>query len=99
MSTADPITAPRLVTLEPQRTVAVRVQTTLAGLPAAFDQWMPAVTARATTAGGAIAGPPFARYHQFSPQVVDVEIGIPVSSTPSDLPKLANGPAAEIGAS
>ena len=46
-----------------------------------------------------MAGAPFARYHAFGPDHVDVEIGIPLVAPIADAPALASLPAGEIEAS
>ena len=90
-----------IVELEPLPTAAVRVQQRMSelDLPAAFDRGMPLVAQRIAEAGGSIGGPPFGRYHQFGPDVVDVEIGFPVTAEPAGLPPLDACPAGEVGRS
>jgi AraC family transcriptional regulator len=90
-----------IVELEPQPTAAVRVQQPMEGLDlaSAFDRYLPLVMSRVKDAGSDVAGPPFARYHRFGPDVVDVEIGFPVASTPDGMAPLETSPAGEIGRS
>jgi effector-binding domain-containing protein len=90
-----------ILELEPQPTVAVRVQQPMKDLDlsSAFDRFMPLVAERVVAEGGAIAGPPFGRYHRYGPDIVDVEIGFPVVTLPSGLPQLSSTAAGEIGTS
>jgi effector-binding domain-containing protein len=95
------VTDPEIVELQPQPTVAVRVTQPMAelDLAATFDRAMPEVAARIGEGGGAIGGPPYGRYHRFGPEVVDVEIGFPVSLAPAGLPPLAHVAEGEVGVS
>lgn len=92
---------PEIVELEAQPSVAVRITQPMAGLDlaAAFDRAMPAVAVRIAEAGGAVAGPPYGRYHRFGPDEVDVEIGFPVSAAPGGLRLLVEVPEGEVGLS
>ena len=45
------------------------------------------------------AGPPFGRYHEFGPEEVDVEVGIPVSAPAPNLRPLAEAEEGEMAAS
>ena len=94
------LTDTEIVDLEPQTTAAVRIQQPMAelDLASAFDRFMPLVASRIGERGGTIGGPPFGRYHQFGPDVVDVEIGFPVATTP-DLPRLASVDPGDVGLS
>ena len=100
MTDARTLTDTRIVELEPQQTVAVRVQQPMGelDLASAFDRFMPLVAEEIGAKGGAIGGPPYGRYHRFGPDVVDVEIGFPVA-TPPDLPPLASREPGEVGLS
>lgn len=95
------MTDPEILENDPQPTVAIRVKQPMAelDLAAAFDRGYPLVASRIDAAGGAIGGPPYGRYHQFGPDVVDVEIGFPVAGTPADLPALADVAEGEVGSS
>jgi hypothetical protein len=77
-----------IVELEPQPTAAVRIQQPMAeiDLGAAFGRSIPLVAERIVEAGGSISGPSYGRYHQFGPDVVDVEIGFPVQVSPRSAP-------------
>jgi hypothetical protein len=90
-----------IVEAPPQPTVAVRIQQPMAelDLSAAFDRYPGEVAARVVGLGGALVGPPYARYHRFGPDLVDVEIGFPVAAPLSGLPALEACPPGEIGAS
>ena len=67
--------------LTPQPSAAVRVTQPVAemDLAALFDEHLPNIAHRLADVGAEPAGPPYGRYHQFGPDVVDVEIGIPTS--------------------
>jgi effector-binding domain-containing protein len=50
-----------------------------------------------TTQGGEPTGAPFARYHEFGPERVDVEVGFPVTAAVDGLRALDGLPSGEIG--
>ena len=91
----------RIVELAAQPTVSVRVQQPMAKLDLSkvFDRELPKIIGAIQSAGLAPAGPPFGRYHQFGPDIVDVEAGFPVSGSVPGLSALADAPAGEIGMS
>jgi effector-binding domain-containing protein len=91
---------PEIVDVSPQPTAAIRITQRMAelDLASAFDRGMPLVASRIVESGGSIGGPPFGRYHRFGPDVVDVEIGFPVASTP-DLPRLRDVATGDVGLS
>jgi effector-binding domain-containing protein len=91
----------RVLDLEPQPTLATRIRQPMAALDlaAAFDRYLPAAFGRIQELGGRMAGAPFARYHAYGPDHVDVEIGIPIAAPISGVPALASVPAGELGAS
>ncbi|HEX7173133.1 MAG TPA: GyrI-like domain-containing protein, partial [Candidatus Limnocylindria bacterium] len=45
------------------------------------------------------AGPPYGRYHQFGPDIVDVEIGMPTSAPVANLAPIADAEPGEMAAS
>ena len=91
----------RIVDLTRQPTLAVRVQQPMAELDLAslFDRYLPAVGARVQESGATMAGAPFARYHRFGPDIVDVEIGAPVDAWPGGIPALEDCASGDIGTS
>lgn len=89
----------RIVELDRQPTIAVRLEIPLPELAAAFDRWIPQIVAKTSSIGASIAGAPFARYHRFGPDGTDVEIGFPVSTVPADLRSLAAEPLGPVAAS
>ena len=93
--------AGEVVELEPQPTAAVRIQQPMGelDLAAAFDRYLPMVAERITAEGSGIRGPSYGRYHQFGPDVVDVEIGFPVATRPSGIAPLASVQSGEVGLS
>ncbi len=92
---------PEIADLDPQPTVAVRVQQPMAALDlaAAFDRYIPELAGRATEAGARLAGAPYGRYHRFGPDVVDVEIGWPLDAPLTDWPALGDVQAGDAGRS
>ena len=91
----------RFIDLTPQPTVAVRVQQPMAELDvgALLDEHLPRIFEAVTRSGGAPAGAPFARYHEFGPTRADMELGIPTTGVEGDLKRLATCEAGEVGAS
>jgi effector-binding domain-containing protein len=87
--------------LTPQPAAAVRVTQPMSelDLPALFDEHLPNIAHRLADIGVEPAGPPFARYHTFGPEHVDVEIGIPVATPLPNVPALADARPGELGAS
>jgi effector-binding domain-containing protein len=83
-----------IVELEAQPTAAVRIKQPMAELDlgAAFGRSMPMVAQRIVEAGGSIGGPSYGRYHQYGPDVVDVEIGYPVRDAPTGLAPVGSEP-------
>jgi effector-binding domain-containing protein len=92
---------PRRVELTPQPSVAVRQQqpTTELNLAELFDTHLPNIADQIVSLGGTPAGPPYGRYHQFGPEQVDVEIGIPVAAPVANLRPLAECEPGEMGSS
>ena len=90
-----------IVELEARPTAAVRIRQPMAelDLAGAFDRSLPLVAEQIATAGGSIVGPSYGRYHQFGPDVVDVEIGFPVEAAPSGLRPLEAVSPGEVGLS
>jgi effector-binding domain-containing protein len=93
--------APRLVELTPQPSVAARIQQPMSELNLAelFDVHLPNIADQIANDGGTVAGAPYGRYHEFGPEQVDVEIGIPVAMPVGDLRPLAECEPGELGAS
>jgi effector-binding domain-containing protein len=87
--------------LTPQPSAAVRVTQPMSemDLAALFDQHLPNIAHRLADMGIEPAGPPYGRYHEFGPERVDVEIGIPVKSPASALRPLAEAEPGELGSS
>ena len=67
--------------LTPQPSAAIRVTQPMSelDLAALFDEHLPNIAHRLADMGVEPAGPPYGRYHEFGPEHVDVEIGIPVN--------------------
>jgi len=87
--------------LTPQPTAAVRLTQAMSelDLAALFDEHLPNIAHRLADMGVDPAGPPYGRYHSFGPEVVDVEIGIPVTSPPPNVRSLGQAEPGEMGAS
>ena len=83
--------------LTPLATVGVRVTTVPTELGHMFGVHLPAIAGRLGELGAQVSGPPYGRYHDFNPERVDVEIGIPVAAPVSGLPALADAGEGELG--
>jgi effector-binding domain-containing protein len=64
--------------LPTQPIATIRVQTTEGEIASVMDTALPEVWGYLESAGVQPSGPPFARYHHFSPDNVDIEVGFPV---------------------
>lgn len=84
--------------LTPQPAAAVRLQAPTSELAGLFDEHLPNIAHRLGDMGVQPAGPPYARYHEYGPERVDVEIGIPVASPVPNVPALADAVPGEMGA-
>ncbi|HEX9376757.1 MAG TPA: GyrI-like domain-containing protein [Actinomycetota bacterium] len=63
----------------PDRYVAtIRITTSRTGIGAAFDDLLPEVDAEIVNAGTRPAGPPFAIFHTYGDDEVDMEVGFPL---------------------
>src|SRR5918997_1656140 len=84
---SSPMVDAEIRELTPQPTAAVRVQqpTSEMDLAALFDEHLPNIAHRLADLGVEPAGPPYGRYHEFGPEQVDVEIGIPVRAPAANL--------------
>lgn len=91
----------RIVELAPHPSVAVRVSQPMSELDLGelFDTHLPNVADRVADLGGMPDGPPYGRYHQFGPDEVDVEIGIPVAAPIANLRPLDDCEPGEVGSS
>jgi len=87
--------------LTPRPTAAVRVQAAMADLDigALFDEHLPNLAHRLADMGVEPAGPPYARYHEWGPERVDIEFGIPVTLPVSNVPAVEDAEPGELGAS
>ena len=87
--------------LTPQPTVALRLTQSMAELDlgALFDDHLPNIAHRLADMGIEPAGPPYGRYHEFGPDTVDLEIGIPVASPAPNLRMLADAELGEVSSS
>jgi effector-binding domain-containing protein len=87
--------------LTPQPSAAVRLTQPMSemDLAAVFDEHLPNIAHRLADMGIEPAGPPYGRYHEFGPERVDVEIGIPVSAPVSNLRSYDDADVGELFAS
>jgi effector-binding domain-containing protein len=85
--------------LTPMPAAAVRLQARTSDLAGLFDEHLPNIAHRLADMGVQPAGPPYARYHDYGPENVDVEIGIPVASPVPNVPALAEAHSGEMAAS
>lgn len=91
-------TAPELVDLRPSLGIAIRERVPVSQLPAFFGA---AFTELGALGGAQAAGPPFAIYHAFDREAVDVSAAMPlraqVAATGRVVPiELAGGPAIQV---
>ncbi len=85
--------------LDPQATVVVRVSAPTPTIGELFDLHLPNIADRIADLGGEPAGPPFARYHDYSAESVDVELGIPVLAPVANLRSVDESKTGEVAAS
>ena len=84
--------------LSPVPTAAVRLRAPTSSLSDLFDEHLPNIAHRLADLGAQPAEPPYARYHEFGPEEVDVEIGIPVDAPVGALRALGEAEPGELGA-
>jgi effector-binding domain-containing protein len=87
--------------LTPQPTAAVRVTLRMEelDLAAVFDEHLPNMAHRLADLGAQPAGPPYGRYHQFGPDVVNLEVGMPTAAPVANLAPIADAEPGELAAS
>lgn len=85
--------------LSPRPAVTVRVSAPAPSLGELFDLHLPNIADRIADLGGEPVGPPFARYHDFNAEAVDVEIGIPVRAPVANLRSIEEAEPGEVAAS
>ncbi len=92
---------PEIRELTPRPSAAVRLTQPMdeLDLAALFEEHLPNIAHRLADMGVEPAGPPYGRYHQFGPDVADVEIGIPTAMPAPNLRPVAESEAGELGAS
>lgn len=95
---ARPQPPPEIRDLGPQPTVCVRVSEPTSRLGELFRELLPLVAERIADLGGEPAGPPYGRYHAYTDQHVDVEIGVPVVAPVGNLPTAEEAPRGEMAA-
>jgi effector-binding domain-containing protein len=90
--------AAELRDLDPQPAVVVRVSAPTPSLGELFDLHLPNIADRIADLGGEPSGAPYARYHDYSAERVDVEIGIPVRAPVANLRDVAEAEPGEVAA-
>ena len=90
--------AAELRDVDPQPAVVVRVSAPTPSLGELFDLHLPNIADRIADLGGEPTGAPFARYHDYSAERVDVEIGIPVRAPVANLRDVAEAEPGEVAA-
>ena len=90
---------PEIRTQSAQPTVCVRVMASTSTLGELFSTHPARLVERLTAAGAVPAGAVFGRYHLYSEEEVDVEIGLPVDGPVDGLDPLSAVSAGEVGAS
>ena len=86
-----------LRTLSAQPTVCARLTAPTPTLAELFGRIPAAVFAAVGTAGAVPAGALYARYHLYSPETVDVEIGVPVAAPAARLAALDDVAPGDLG--
>ncbi len=89
---------PEIRDLTPHPTAAVRLRAPTSKLSELFDLHLPNIADRLGDMGVDPAGPPYARYHSYGPEEVDVEIGIPVDWPLPNVRPLADAEEGEMAA-
>ena len=64
-----------------------------------FDTHLPNIADQIANLGGTPAGPPYGRYHEFGPDQVDIEIGMPVGGAGREPASAGRVRAGEVGGS
>lgn len=80
-------------------TAAVRLTRTFDQLGPTFAEALPQIAARIAELGGAVSGPPYARYHAINGDSVDIEVGAPVMAPIGQLLPLGDVEPGQVGAS
>lgn len=95
---ARPAPPPEIRDVGPQPTVCVRVAEPTARLGELLGELLPLVTKRVADLGGEPAGPPYGRFHAYTDEHIDVEIGVPVVAPVGNLPSSGAAPRGEMAA-
>jgi AraC family transcriptional regulator len=85
--------------LKRQLTACVRLRIKPDELSDAFPAHLPRIASRVRELGGAIAGPPYARYFHWGWDVVEVEIGAPIAGPIPDLPEVLQAERGDVASS
>jgi effector-binding domain-containing protein len=85
--------------LTPRPAAAVRLKAPTSELAGLFDEHLPNIAHRLADMGIEPVGPPYARYHEYGAERVDVEIGIPLSAPAPNLAPLVDAREGEMASS
>lgn len=77
--------------IQPRATVGIRFTTTQAELGAQMEPTLNEVWRYLQRQGAKVAGPPFARYYDASPECLDLEVGFPVTSPQAGEGRVTSG--------
>lgn len=94
---SEPIAA-EIRDLVAQPTVCARMQAPSNQIGALFAKTLGEVFQTIAATGAAPVAAPYGRYYDYGPETMDVEIGVPVSGTPSGLSPVGDLPPGEVGA-
>ncbi len=70
----------KLIEMEPQNALAIREVVPVAQIPTKMGQFFSELMAHFQKSGIRMLGPPFALYHDFAPDKIDMEVGFPVAT-------------------
>jgi effector-binding domain-containing protein len=90
---------PEIRDLIPHPTAAVRMKAPTSKIGELFDLHLPNIADRLCDMGVDPVGPPYARYHSYGADEVDVEIGIPVGRPLPNVRPLSEAEEGEMAAS
>ncbi|MEZ5963416.1 MAG: GyrI-like domain-containing protein [Planctomycetota bacterium] len=79
-----------VVQRQAQAVASIRLECTSDEISKTMAVALPEVMAQVTASGGRIAGPPFARYHTFAADKVDMEVGVPVAKPITEKGRVKN---------
>lgn len=75
-----PMLSTALRTLQPQPALVIRSRIPRGEIAATIGRSLGRIVPYAMSAGGALAGQPFARYPEFGPEMTTIEVGMPLAA-------------------